>query len=128
MSTPKDIDATTITREQTTVNSTSERFATELDPGQTILAIVGANSLQFSLPIKLACEKSGFFCAACLGGFKESVDKVVRLPEESVEAFRIFVRFLNTGKVYVLGDRLQVPDMQTVVIKELSQYMDTDVI
>ncbi|KAI9653892.1 MAG: hypothetical protein M1829_001118 [Trizodia sp. TS-e1964] len=133
--------------EHTAVISASAKFATEIDPEHAILVIFGANSHQFSLPIKLACVKSGFFRAACLGGFKESKEGVVRLPEESAGAFRIFVHFLNTGigfeggrdklsccelrpyvQAYVLGDRLQFLSLQTAIIEILHEVRDPKLI
>lgn len=51
----------------------------------------------------IACDSSEFFRAAVNGCWKESKEKVVRLPEIEPHVFEVYVGWLNTGEVDVLS-------------------------
>lgn len=51
----------------------------------------------------IVCDSSDFFRAAVNGGWKESKEQIVRLPEVDPDVFEIYAARLLTGKVDVLS-------------------------
>lgn len=62
-------------------------------------------SRKFLLHKKLLCHQSTFFDAAFGGSFREGNNKEMTLPEESLEAFDVFVHWLYTRELPT-GDEL----------------------
>lgn len=52
----------------------------------------------------LICASSPFFKAACSGTWKESEEKVVRLPEQLPDSFEVYLHMLYTQEFDVWGD------------------------
>lgn len=83
----------------------------------------------------LLVAHSRFFQAACTGRFRESVEHIVRLPEEEPEDFETFLLWLYTQslehvespdvnqhyealfKQYFLADRLQMRSLRNAVVE-----------
>ena len=102
---------------------------------ETIKVTVGDGEEQqhYTLHKNLLIQKSSYFRAALTADFKEAVDGAITLSEEDPSTFQHFVQWLYTGsvlkppsttaecltRVYVLGDRLQCPDLQSVCYKEI---------
>lgn len=63
--------------------------------------IVGIGDLQetFFVHEDIICERSKFFKAACSKDWLENQDKTVKLPEQEVETFRMYVETVYTEKV-----------------------------
>lgn len=69
------------------------------DYRQDIVVLVGKDETRFVVHQNLICERSDFFRAACEGDWRESSEKVVRLPEADIEPFSIYVAWLYTSNV-----------------------------
>ena len=78
----------------------------------------GADQAQWTIHQALLKRHSKFAQAALKHSFKEKDDNTIRLPEEDVDAFAEFVKFVYTGcivnfsiemivRMYTLADRLQ---------------------
>ena len=84
--------------------------------------IVGSeeDTLTWHLSQDLLTHVSPFFKAALTGNFAEAGSKIVKLPEDNVHAFELFVRWLDDGEIaapswvtsqiyvqaWILGDKL----------------------
>ncbi|KAI4248511.1 MAG: hypothetical protein L6R40_001073 [Gallowayella cf. fulva] len=66
---------------------------------QIVTVLVGPDRERFSIHKRLICQYP-FFKTAYDGGFRESADSVVELPEHDPAIFRFFVYWLYTGKLY----------------------------
>ena len=55
---------------------------------------VGAERKQFHLHHDLLCDRSDYFKACFAGNFKEAKQRELYLPEEDIESFGLFVRWL----------------------------------
>ena len=55
---------------------------------------VGAGRKQFHLHHDLLCDRSDYFKACFEGGFKEAEQKELFLPEDDIESFGLFVKWL----------------------------------
>ena len=64
--------------------------------------IVGDNEAEHTFYVheEVAAEFSDFLKAAIQGGFSEAQDRIVRLPDDDPELFKIFLAFTYTGRVY----------------------------
>ena len=58
----------------------------------------GAASKTWHLPKELLVKTSAFFDTALNGGFAEATSKTITLPEESPDAFALFVQWLYVGE------------------------------
>ncbi|KAK3047247.1 hypothetical protein LTR09_011347 [Extremus antarcticus] len=68
----------------------------------TVLA--GPDQSKFIVHKTLICKRSDFFQAACArGGWKEAIEKIVRLPEIDEDIFRIYDRFICHGVIRLLS-------------------------
>lgn len=56
--------------------------------------LVGPDEVQYIVHKDIACESSEFFTAACNGEWKESVEKVIRLPEVEEETWIVYLSWL----------------------------------
>lgn len=74
--------------------------------------VVGSDeeSRNFWLPEGLAKSHSAFLAAALHKGWKEAEEHIVRLPTDTVETFRVFHRFVYTGKIFSEDEIL--PDLE----------------
>lgn len=63
--------------------------------------IVGAAAVTktWHLPKELLTNSSPFFAAALNGSFAEAKSKIVSLPEDSIDAFEIFIQWLYVGEI-----------------------------
>ena len=102
---------------------------------------VGPTKEKFGIHQRLLCSESSFFKAALTGNFKEAKDGVVHLEDEEIELFTCFHEWLYTKrfipvvipvdcgslqsrwltllKLYVFGDRRDIPRLQNDVINEM---------
>ena len=58
---------------------------------------VGAERKKFHLHRDLLCDRSDYFTACFAGNFKEAQQKELFLPEDDIEVFDLFVRWLYGG-------------------------------
>lgn len=59
-----------------------------------VTLFVGTSQKPFYVHVDLLCDASSFFKAAFTGGFKESSDKTMQLPEDDENIFSLFVDWL----------------------------------
>lgn len=78
---------------------TDQSDSTEAKP-ITVIVGKGDSATTFYVHEDVAKAHSDFFAAALRNGWKESEERVVRLPEETAERFRVFAKFLYTGKIF----------------------------
>lgn len=118
-----------------------------------INVVVGAEGLleSFHVHEELLCRTSDFFTAALSKDWKESRQKIVRLPEDDPDLFEIFADFLYGGRIHstkesdtigntdddyykdpererlarcwILGDKLAAPLFQDASIDAIIQKM-----
>ena len=62
-----------------------------------IAVLVGLEERLFQVSQKIICESSKFFKAATTGPWKESSEKIVRLPEADAHIFGIYIGWLHTA-------------------------------
>lgn len=65
--------------------------------------LVGEEEKRFVLHKAIVTTKSAFFRAACSGRFKESTDKIVRLPESDVASLEVYLQWIYTGNIVVVN-------------------------
>ncbi|KAF2502312.1 hypothetical protein BU16DRAFT_4685 [Lophium mytilinum] len=72
----------------------------------TVIVRVGPpnKSEDFFVHENLLRESSGFFAGALRGGWRESVDGVVPLPETSPDQFRIYCSWIYSRKIHTSGE------------------------
>lgn len=121
----------------------------------TLSIIVGKKSSPqaFHIHESLAVKLSDFFAAAVRKGWKESIKRTVKLPEEDPELFRIFEAFIYSGRVYsqkdgdeyedengrsvswefgrlmslwLLGDRLQASAFKDAIVDTLIEKINSE--
>ena len=68
-----------------------------IDFGNDVTVLVGKNERRFVAHQDILCRSSTFFQAACSGNWRESKEKLVRLPEQSSGAFSIYLHWCYTG-------------------------------
>ena len=96
--------------------------------------MVGAEEASFIVHEGPLCTGSRFFQAACTGGFKESHERIIRLPEIEPAHFESFLQWLYTQALhhvydrdvdrhyeglfhlYFLGEKLQVQFLKNAII------------
>ncbi len=61
---------------------------------EIVKIFVGPNREEYNLHKALLCDRSSFFNAAFQSRFRESHEQVINLPEESAEAFALFVPWI----------------------------------
>ncbi|KAI9797619.1 MAG: hypothetical protein M1833_005402 [Piccolia ochrophora] len=123
----------------------TDRFI-ELYSKPMVVVIVGLHQQRLYAHKHVLCAISRFFAAALEGGFRESMADKIRLPDERPWAVAIFLDWLNRVafkdvdtdypelatlcahldlcELYLLGDRLQVPDFRNVVLGAIWQVID----
>ncbi|KAL2064768.1 hypothetical protein VTL71DRAFT_3907 [Oculimacula yallundae] len=79
-----------------------ERLKLFRSPEVTIL--VGPEEVLFNLPKDFLCLNSKFFDRALNGKFKEGVERVIRLPEDTVMAFQMMLQWIYTGNIKLATD------------------------
>lgn len=114
---------------------------------QIAIVIVGEEKKEWRIPTDLLCFHSGYFRSALKGGFAEAKTKIVKLLEEETATFELVVEWLYThgvgarlpykdweehcakiGKLlntWVLAEHLQMPKLQNVIIRSMSDQMAT---
>lgn len=101
---------------------------------------VGTPAVAFHVEMDVLCDVSPVLKAAFTGGFKESQDKTMKLPEEDMIGFDRFLRWVYLGRypltnieadgtaevrimelarLYVLADRFDVVPLKHHVIDEM---------
>lgn len=131
----------------------TDDFGRSNEGDDLLTVLVGEDKHEFVVSRISICTKSEFFRAACGGPWKESAEKLVRLPEANKEVFGAYSEFLRTDKVslsiegvsdveketnqhkkqmydrfivaYTLGDMLLDASFRNVVMDELRSCMDT---
>ncbi|KAF2170690.1 hypothetical protein M409DRAFT_19505 [Zasmidium cellare ATCC 36951] len=101
--------------------------------GDVIVVLVGSQEKRFIVHETPLRENSAFFEAALGRDWKETADRVVKLPEEAPYQFHVYVHWLYRGlyrgmkdgsqfsprdlaRLYTLGSRLQDHDFQDAVV------------
>lgn len=69
---------------------------------------VGEEQQEFYVHEKLVRTNSKFFDTTLNKKWKEGQERVVKLPETAPRDFKIWVKFLYTGRVFLRDDRAQV--------------------
>lgn len=99
----------------------------------TVSIRVGADKIVFIIHKGLLCEASPFFKAAFTLKFEEYRTGTMSLPEDDVDTFNPFVRWLYSGnlayddgdccfqlaKLYILADKLRVKELKNCVIDKI---------
>ncbi|KAI9802100.1 MAG: hypothetical protein M1833_002021 [Piccolia ochrophora] len=60
---------------------------------------VGPEQKKYTLHQTVLCSQSGFFRAAFEGSFREAVEDCIRLPDEDVATFELFIGWLYKGEL-----------------------------
>lgn len=105
-----------------------------------VVFYVGQPAVAFYLELDVMCDVSPVLKAALTGGFKESVEKTMRFPEENPIEFHRFlkwtyldtyflspfqsdgtaeVRMMELARLYVLADRLDVVKLKHNIIDRM---------
>jgi hypothetical protein len=108
--------------------------------GEKFVAIyVGPKKTKFNLHENLLCDKSEYFKTAFRSGFKETQEKTLSIPEDSVDTFEYLVNFFYSPKftlqppesefvmgvyfeLYILASKLCIDTLQNVVINTLLHF------
>lgn len=77
------------------------------------------DSQQFTVHRDLVCANSKFFKAACSKLWAEGKEKVVRLPDVKVDAFKAYVVWIYSGKVTVNTSNKEATDKSSAEFKEI---------
>ncbi|ERF70748.1 hypothetical protein EPUS_05100 [Endocarpon pusillum Z07020] len=111
------------------------------DMGTVTTIYVGPEEEIFIIHSSFLTEASAFFKAAITGNFKEATANAIKLPEECVETFEHFVRWLYRGcrdeliptndlsicgarikniiDLYVFADKIGCQELKQVMVREL---------
>ena len=65
---------------------------------------MGQSQKEFYVHPDLLCEASSFFKAAFGGNFKESLEKIMELPDDDEDIFSLFVDWLYHGRYEMLAE------------------------
>ena len=94
---------------------------------------IGKEEVHLRLHKKLLCARCPFFKAALTGDLKEAHSNIVKLPEDSVEAFNVVVAWVYSDAVptratkpvmcdaYRLAEKLLIPGLQNDIIDVLNK-------
>ncbi|KAF2804160.1 uncharacterized protein BDZ99DRAFT_368935, partial [Mytilinidion resinicola] len=109
---------------------------------QTIVTLkVGPDAQSLSIHREMICQSSKYFTKAFKGGFKEAEEKCITLKDVEVLTAQRFMHWLYTNtlededggetgelsslsaldlaRLYVLGDRYDVPELRNQIMREL---------
>ncbi|KAI9815702.1 MAG: hypothetical protein M1827_002098 [Pycnora praestabilis] len=93
---------------------------------QTIIYVtVGQSSKRYGIHMELLCHYSAYFRAALDGNFREAIDGVVDLPEDSEETFANFNEWLYTQKLAFV-EQLNQDDENEVYNQLFELYVFAD--
>ena len=70
---------------------------------------VGAEQSRFHLHLDLLCDRSDYFKACIKGNFKEAQQKELFLPEDDIESFDLFVRWLYGATLKKISSKDDLP-------------------
>ncbi len=70
---------------------------------EVVKIFVGPNRERYNLHKALLCDRSRFFDVAFRSKFRESHEEVMNLPEESAEAFTLFVMWIYSSSLSIDG-------------------------
>ncbi|GAB7365949.1 hypothetical protein MBLNU230_g7277t1 [Neophaeotheca triangularis] len=105
---------------------TSVKRSPKVD-GPTFGVIVSNTEKRYDVHEELLKQHSDFFRAAIDGGFKETTDRVVKIPGSTTQAFDTFCQFLLTGKIFMEeGDsyaQAQLQRTHLVLAWHLGEYL-----
>lgn len=106
---------------------------------------MGNEEQRFVVHRSIITQHSAFFRAALEKGFRESAEKIIRLPEADVKTFEVYMqwayhgsivtmtpeeqlhdlgaprRFANLADLYVLADRLEDMGLRNATIEEIKR-------
>lgn len=74
-----------------------------IDYSENITVLVGPEEKAYILHTSVLTAQSTFFRAAVEGGFKESKEKVIRLPEIDTESWSTYLQWIYSNEVVVLN-------------------------
>jgi hypothetical protein len=112
----------------------------------TVVLIVGSTKEHYSLHNDLLCFYSDFFRAAFNGSFKEATERKIELPDVETDVFEAFQVWLYTRvlpeadteskyihpgwslliKLWIFGDKYQIPLLQNVAIDAMLDKVEKD--
>ncbi|KAF4632013.1 hypothetical protein G7Y89_g6109 [Cudoniella acicularis] len=111
----------------TSTSSTTANFLGEALGNQTVKIYVGEKRKEFLVHKDLLCKTSDFFAKGFNGGFKESQEGEMYLPEDSPGAFFFLVDWIYRStlpttfteahipdlyRLYILADKLCIPTLK----------------
>ncbi|KAK4542310.1 hypothetical protein LTR36_006963 [Oleoguttula mirabilis] len=76
----------------------------KLDFSEEVTVLVGPEEKRYVVHKAIISNHSKFFKAACAANFKEGREKIIRLPEVDIEAFRSYAQWAYSGEVVVASD------------------------
>ncbi|KAK3063297.1 hypothetical protein LTS18_001578 [Coniosporium uncinatum] len=72
--------------------------------GESIKVLVGKEETPFIVQKSTLCASSDFFAAALKPQWKEALERTIRLPEQSVKVFEIYLQWLHSGNIATQQD------------------------
>ncbi|KAK3715689.1 hypothetical protein LTR37_006914 [Vermiconidia calcicola] len=112
---------------------------TKLDYLEDITVLVGPDEKRYVVHKNLVCDNSSFFRAACNGDWKETKEKVVRLPEVDPDIFANYLGWIYTGELDVRDassvasapkyhDNMPVKEQTVLEIRTVDTYAFGDMV
>ncbi|KAH6682038.1 hypothetical protein B0J14DRAFT_458303, partial [Halenospora varia] len=109
---------------------------------ETITLVVGPNQVRMSCSKVLLGYFSAFFRSAFYGGFAQTLQNEIELPEEDPAVMTILIKWLYTGQLFtpdllslghstasvpleelwVMADRLLIPSLSNHVMHEICKW------
>lgn len=84
---------------------------------EVVVVLVGEPATKFYVHEKLLIEQSEFFARTLNGEWKESQERLVKLPTVKVKTFRIWVKWLYTSRFYFATDA-EVPNKKNLTYEQ----------
>ena len=79
------------------------KFCNRSNYAEVIKVVVGEERRTFLVHKDLICQRAAFFSATCSDNWKEGDEKVVHLPEQSANAFSVFLEATYESSTDIVG-------------------------
>ncbi|KAM0717913.1 hypothetical protein Q7P37_006245 [Cladosporium fusiforme] len=95
------------------------------DYSSTVKILVGEKEKPFVAHRDIICDKSKFFRAACSKNWRESQERVVRLPEVDEETFHSYLDWIYRNKIVYMGSEREpaTKDFHYIRLYLLGEYL-----